>query len=84
MYPNYAKVARLENVPAAVRSFTYAQAVEGIHATLFAQAKANLDAMKAKTTDYYVCPVCGYTTPKLPGQTCPVCDTNTGMFVEVS
>jgi len=82
-YAQFALLCQMEGVTTGMRALTYAQAVEGIHAMLFSQALNDMESMKTKTTDYYVCPVCGFTTPKLPGAQCPVCDTNTSIFITI-
>jgi rubrerythrin len=57
----------------AVRSFTLASIAENVHAQLFGQALANLEAQCVPTT-FYVCLVCGEVTDN-PEETehCPIC-----------
>ena len=62
MYPAYVKQARSDNVPAAVRSFTYALDTESEHLKLFQEALANLG--HNAPTDYYVGKVSGDTVTR--------------------
>jgi rubrerythrin len=72
MYPDFLKVARAENNRPAVVTFEYAVAAEAEHAKLYQEALDNLAAWRSKRT-FYVCSVCGYTTPTQP-ERCPVCN----------
>jgi rubrerythrin len=72
MYPAFIEVAEADKDAAAVRTFQHALEAEAEHAKLYALALNNLAKSAAKVT-YYVCPVCGYTTPKLDFERCPVC-----------
>lgn len=81
MYPGMIDIAKEEANQAAHRSFSYANAVEKIHASLYKRALENMTS--ARETDYYVCSVCGYTcTDEAPGQ-CPVCGSAAGAFSKV-
>jgi len=81
MYPPMIDLARREENKAALRSFTYANAVETVHATLYKEAleeMGNLDE-----TDYHVCSVCGFTCGgEAPGQ-CPICGSGEKAFYKV-
>jgi rubrerythrin len=81
MYPGMIKDAKSEGNKAAERSFTYANEVEKIHADLYEKALANMDSMKE--TDYYVCPVCGYTCETEAPDKCPVCGAAKIVFKKV-
>lgn len=71
MYPPMIETAKEEGDKAAERTFTFANAVEKIHANLYQKA---LDAMNdLPQTDYYVCSVCGHTLEGEPTDKCPVC-----------
>ena len=59
MYPAFVDEARRENVPGAVKSFTYALDTEAEHEKLFKDALANLG--HNPPTDYYVGKVSGDT-----------------------
>jgi rubrerythrin len=81
MYPGMIEVAKSEGNKDAERSFSYANAVEEVHANLYQKALDNLD--KLKPTDYYVCSVCGYTCENEPPDTCPVCGSKAKAFSKV-
>ncbi len=81
MYPDMITKAKEEEHRAAHRSFAYANAVEIVHASLYEQALAQLDA--PQETDYYVCSVCGYTCATEPPSDCPVCGSAAKVFSRV-
>jgi rubrerythrin len=81
MYPEMIKAAKEEKNKAAERSFTYANEVEKVHASLYQKALNNLGTME--DTDYYVCPVCGYTCENEPPDKCPVCGAKGKSFLKV-
>ena len=82
MYPAMIKEAEAAGEKAALRSFTYANEVEKVHAGLYQKALDNLDSMD--TVDYYVCSVCGFTCEMEPPETCPVCGAKDKAFSKVS
>jgi rubrerythrin len=82
MYPPMIETAKAEGDKAAERSFTYANAVEKIHAALYQKALDNLD--KLETVDYYVCDVCGYTCENEAPDVCPVCGAKAKAFFKVA
>ena len=81
MYPGMIESAKEEGNKAAERSFTYANAVEEVHANLYQKVLDNLG--NSKTVDYYVCSVCGYTCENEPPDTCPVCGSKAKAFSKV-
>jgi rubrerythrin len=81
MYPGMIEAAKAEGNTAAERSFSYANAVEEVHANLYQKALDNLG--NEKPTDYYVCSVCGYTCENEPPDTCPVCGSKAKAFKKV-
>jgi len=81
MYPAMIETAKVESAKAAERSFTYANAVEKIHAALYQKALENLG--NPEPIDYYVCSVCGYTCENEPPDTCPVCQSKAKAFSKV-
>lgn len=81
MYPEMIKTAEEEGDKAAVRTFTYANEVEKVHAALYKNALDNLG--KQEQADYYVCSVCGYTCENEPPDSCPVCKSKSEAFVKV-
>ena len=83
MYPNFIKEAEAENRKDAVHSFTLAMKAESVHAGLYREALAHLEAQRAQTT-FYVCLVCGEVTDN-PAETerCPICSAPKEKFVAV-
>jgi rubrerythrin len=81
MYPDMIEAARTEGMKDAERSFTYANEVEWVHASLYQKALDNLDNLEE--ADYYVCSVCGYTCENEPPETCPVCKAKSKAFFKV-
>jgi rubrerythrin len=82
MYPGMIEAAKAEGNKAADRSFTYANAVEEIHANLYQKTLDNLENLEP--ADYYVCPVCGFTCENEPPDTCPVCGAKGKAFSKVA
>lgn len=81
MYPAMIEAAKKEGHKAAERSFTYANAVEKIHAALYQKA---LDSLESATeTDMHVCGVCGYTCEGDAPDKCPVCGANRNAFSKI-
>ena len=78
MYPPMIDGAKEEGHKAAERSFTYANAVEKVHAGLYQKALDNLEDLEA--VDYYVCSVCGHTVEGEPPDECPVCKAKKKAF----
>ena len=78
MYPAFIKEAEASGQKDAVRSFTLALKAEAVHAQLYGEAMANLEAQRVQTT-FYVCLVCGEVTDK-PAETehCPICNASEG------
>ncbi len=81
MYPAMIQTAQEEGKKAAERTFTYANEVEKVHASLYQEALDNLDDFQEQ--DYYVCSVCGYTCEREPPETCPVCKSKAKAFFKV-
>ena len=82
MYPQMIAEAQEEGQKAAERSFSYANAVEEIHAGLYQKALDNLDN-PSDVDCYYVCSVCGYTCENEPPDVCPVCGAKSKAFSKV-
>jgi len=82
MYPAMIEDAKEEDNKAAERTFTYANEVEKVHASLYQKTLDSLDALEEK--DYYVCSVCGYTCENGPPDTCPVCGAKSRAFFKVA
>jgi rubrerythrin len=81
MYPEMIAAAEKEGNSNALRSFTYANEVEKVHAALYQKALDNLEAKKV--VDYYVCGVCGYTCENEAPDDCPVCKSKKMAFKKV-
>jgi rubrerythrin len=81
MYPAMIEDARQEGNKTAERSFSFANEVEKVHASLYQKALDNLDSLEE--VDYYVCSVCGYTCEGEPPERCPVCGAKSSAFFEV-
>lgn len=82
MYPEMIEIAKKEGNTSAERSFSFANAVEKVHAKLYQKALDNMDSLEE--ADYYVCSVCGYTCEKEPPEQCPVCKSKPKAFFKVT
>jgi rubrerythrin len=81
MYPAMIADAQAEAQQLALRTFTFANEVEKVHAALYQKALDNLEATgRNKTLDYYVCSVCGYTAEGEAPDECPVCKAKKQAF----
>jgi rubrerythrin len=90
MYPGFLKEAtERKNTPAIV-TFTRALEAEKTHARLYSEAIALLEAGKkdswiGKQRNFYVCPVCGYTSELAEGQErCPACSCAWNKFEKIA
>lgn len=81
MYPRMIVDAQAEGDSKALQSFTYANAVEKVHAALYQKALDSLG--RNKDLDYYVCSVCGYTAEGEAPDECPVCKSRKQAFHKV-
>jgi len=81
MYPQMIADAKAEDNEGAVRSFTFANDVEQVHAKLYQKALENLG--KEEEVEYYVCQVCGMTVENEAPETCPVCGAKKMSFKKV-
>lgn len=81
MYPPMIEAAQAEGIKGAVRTFTFANEVEKVHADLFQKAIGELG--KNTETDYYVCDVCGHTCEGEPPDECPVCKAKKQAFKKI-
>ena len=89
MYPGFIAEATAHNNTAAIRTFHNALEAEKTHARLYAEAIALVEAGSkdtwiAKPRDFFVCPVCGYTS-ETPNEhdRCPVCNTPWDKFLVI-
>jgi rubrerythrin len=62
--------------------FSQARDVEGEHADLYRRALTDLIAQRS--TDYFVCTVCGHLHEREAPETCPVCGAPREVFEKVS
>jgi rubrerythrin len=80
MYPGFLEEAMAHNLTAAIRTFHGALEAEKTHARLYGEAIALLQAGKKDSwigaaREFYVCPVCGYTSEtEEEHEHCPVCN----------
>jgi rubrerythrin len=82
MYPEMIDAAIKEDDKAAERSFSFANAVEQVHAELYQKVLDSLD--NPDDVDcYYVCSVCGYTCENQAPESCPVCHAKSNVFSRV-
>lgn len=82
MYPAFIQQAKAEANTEALRTLTFARAAEVEHAKLYTEALQNLASM-TESRVFYVCPVCGFTTPKPHFERCPTCATPKERFEQV-
>ncbi len=81
MYPQMIEEAAKEGHDPALRSFSFANTVEKVHAALYKKA---LDSLGSNLeTDYYVCKVCGNTIEGEPDGPCEVCQAGPVAFFKV-
>jgi rubrerythrin len=81
MYPEFIKEAKNEGNDAAVVTFENANAVEKIHADLYAKALENMD--NDEDVVYYVCQVCGNTVENEAPEKCPICGVPKTLFKKI-
>ncbi|HYL75733.1 MAG TPA: rubrerythrin family protein [Bryobacteraceae bacterium] len=83
MYPAFIQQAKAEDNAQALRTLTFARAAEAEHAKLYTQALQDLEGMQASRV-FYVCPVCGFTTPNPDIERCPTTGTPKERFEQLS
>jgi rubrerythrin len=83
MYPGMIADAEQEKNAQAVRTFTFANEVEKVHAGLYQKMLDSL-SMEGETFDYYVCSVCGHTVEKAAPEKCVVCGAASRVFMQVA
>lgn len=81
MYPQMIEDASGDGLDVALRSFSFANTVEKVHADLYQKAFDNLG--NNQEVDYYVCKVCGNTLEGEPHGPCPVCLAGPVAFFKV-
>jgi len=80
-YPKMLQEAEEDAEEAASLVFSQARDVEELHANLYKRALNHLIAQR--TTEYYVCTVCGYIAEREPPENCPICGTKKDKFQKV-
>ncbi len=83
MYPAMIAEAEQEKDAKAVRTFTFANEVEKVHAGLYQKMLDSL-GKEGETFDYFVCSVCGHTVEKTAPEKCVVCGAGSRAFFQVS
>lgn len=83
MYPPMIEAAQQEGATEALRSFTWANAVEKTHAELYQKALDSL-GQAGEQFDYYICPICGHTVEKGAPDKCEVCGAAGSVFVKIA
>ena len=81
MYPGFIAQAEKEGAPAAVASFKGAMEAEAVHAKLYSEALANLEAWKAPKA-FFVCTICGWTEEGAAPEKCPICGVSSDKFLK--
>jgi rubrerythrin len=82
MYPAFLKQARQDANADAIQTFNYARNAEIEHAKLYTAAVNDMEGMRAARA-WFVCPVCGYTTPKVNFERCPSSFTAASRYEKV-
>lgn len=80
-YPEMLREAEEEDEEAAALVFSQARDVEAEHAELYKKALNHLIAQRS--TDYYVCTVCGHISEGKPPEVCPICSAASSKFEKV-
>ena len=80
-YPAMVREAEEEGEAAASVVFSQNRDVEAFHANLYKRALNNLIAQRS--TEYYVCTVCGYVAEREPPENCPVCNAPESSFEKI-
>ena len=80
-YPKMVQEAEEDGEKAAAIVFSQARDVEAFHAKLYKKALDHLIA--ERSTEYYVCTICGYTVERNPPEMCPICNAPKSKFKKV-
>jgi rubrerythrin len=84
MYPPMLAAAEEEGDKRAARSFGWALEAEKVHEALYRQAADLLaQGKQPTTTEYYICPNCGYTHEGPFDGPCPICGSPGAKFEKV-
>ncbi len=82
MYPEFLKDAEAEGNAKAKMSFRHANEAEKVHGALYKKTLEELESLKGKDTDWYVCPVCGYIHEGSAPEACPICKVKGEKFIK--
>jgi rubrerythrin len=80
-YPQMLQQAEEDNEQAAALVFSQARDVEEEHINLYRRALNDLIAQR--TTQYYICTVCGHIAEREPPERCPICGASKGKFENI-
>jgi rubrerythrin len=80
-YPKMLRDADADGEEAAALVFSQARDVEGEHAKLYRRALDHVIAQRS--TEYYLCPVCGHISESKPPDVCPICGASGSVFERV-
>lgn len=80
-YPEMLRDAEEDGEEAAALVFSQAGDVEAEHAELYKRALNHLIAQRS--TEYYVCTVCGHISESKPPEICPICGAPSSKFEKV-
>lgn len=80
-YPQMIKDAEEEEERGAAVVFSQARDVEQVHANLYKKALTHI--MEERSTEYFVCSVCGYVSEAEIPDKCPVCNAPKERFNKV-
>ncbi len=84
MYPAYITVAEQQDEKKANQSMHRALQAEKVHFQLYRRAAAEVSTGKdIASTEYFICPICGFTMEGTPPDVCPVCGTKHEKFVKI-
>ncbi len=78
IYSKMIKQAESDGWDLARECFTYVDAVDQVHNSLFKKALDNID--RELSVDFYVCEACGNTIDKKPAGSCKVCGSSESAF----
>ena len=81
-YPKILREAQEDDEEAAALVFSQARDVEDGHAKLYRKALNHVIA--ERSTEYYVCTVCGYVAERKQPETCPICNSPKSEFEKVN
>ena len=85
MYPTMLAEAQVEGDRRAAQSFNYALQTEKIHEMLYRKAAELFGKGKdMPETEYYVCPICGFTHEGPMTEKCPICNTPAEKFEKIA